>query len=110
MPAAHDTPFFDHAANYTGHEIQAPKPLHDPNDVVDTIVRLAIDPKDRDIVGGDGIVKVLMKKLAPGMQDRIAARQVHEMQMEDAPPAADSPNALRRPMPEGTEVSAGRRG
>jgi NAD(P)-dependent dehydrogenase (short-subunit alcohol dehydrogenase family) len=88
MPAAHDTPFFDHAANYTGHEIQAPKPLHDPNDVVDTIVRLAVDPKDRDI----------------------AAKQVHKMQMEDAPPAADSPNALRRPMREGTEVSAGRRG
>ena len=88
MPAAHDTPFFDHAANYTGHEIQAPQPLHDPNDVVDTIVRLAVDPKDRDI----------------------AAKQVHKMQMEDAPPAADSPNALRRPMREGTEVSAGRRG
>jgi len=110
MPAAHDTPFFDHAANYTGHEIQAPKPLHDPNDVVDTIVRLVRDPKDRDIVGGDGIVKVLMKKLAPGIQDKIAAQQVHKMQMQDAPPAADSPNALRRPMREGTEVSAGRRG
>ena len=52
------------------------------------LVRLAVDPKDRDI----------------------AAKQVHKMQMEDAPPAADSPNALRRPMREGTEVSAGRRG
>jgi len=30
LPTAHDTPFFDHAANYTGHEVQAPKPLHDP--------------------------------------------------------------------------------
>ncbi|MNC94716.1 short chain dehydrogenase [compost metagenome] len=78
--------------------------------MVDAIVRLVRDPKDRDIVGGDGIVKVLMKKLAPGIQDKIAAQQVHKMQMQDAPPAADSPNALRRPMREGTEVSAGRRG
>jgi len=77
MPAAHDTPFFDHAANYTGHEIQAPKPLHDPRDVVETIVRLAQDPKHRE--------------------------------MEKAPLAADSSNALRAPMREGTEVSAGRR-
>jgi short-subunit dehydrogenase len=34
MPTAHDTPFFDHAANYTGHEVQAPTPLHDPENVV----------------------------------------------------------------------------
>lgn len=88
MPAAHDTPFFDHAANYTGHEVQPPQPLHDPDDVVETIVRLALHPKDREI----------------------AAQHARNTQMEDAPPAADSPNALRAPMPEGTEVSAGRRG
>jgi NAD(P)-dependent dehydrogenase (short-subunit alcohol dehydrogenase family) len=77
MPAAHDTPFFEHAANYTGHEIQPPKPLHDPQDLVETLVRLARDPKDREIAGSY---------------------------------ASDSPNALRAPIPEGTEVSAGRRG
>lgn len=109
MPSAHDTPFFDHAANYTGHEVQAPTPLHDPYDVVETIVRLARDPKDREIVGGDGIVKVLMKKVMPGTQDKIAARSVHKMQMQTAPPAPDSPKALRRPIPEGTGVTAGRR-
>src|SRR5207237_2667667 len=46
MPTAHDTPFFDHAANYTGHEVQAPSPLHDPQNVVDAIVGLARNPKD----------------------------------------------------------------
>jgi short-subunit dehydrogenase len=110
MPTAHDTPFFDHAANYTGHEIQAPKPLHDPYDVVETIVRLAVNPEDKEIVGGDGIVKILMKKLAPAMQEKMGAKVMHKTQMEDAPPAADSPNALRQPMQKGTGVSAGRRG
>ena len=110
MPAAHDTPFFDHAANYTGHEVQAPKPLHDPYDVVATIVRLALDPKDREIVGADGIVKILMKKIAPQVQDKLGANVMHKTQMEKAPPAADSPNALRQPMQKGTGVSAGRRG
>jgi NAD(P)-dependent dehydrogenase (short-subunit alcohol dehydrogenase family) len=109
MPTAHDTPFFDHAANYTGHEIQAPRPLHDPYDVVETIVRLARDPQDREVVGADGIVKILMKKLAPQVADKMEAKVMHRTQMEKAPPAPDSPNALRAPMRAGTEVRAGRR-
>lgn len=96
LPAAHDTPFFDHAANYTGHEIRAPQPLHDPQEVVETIVRVAAQPKERGVTGPDGLVKVLTQKLAPDTR-------------EEAPPTADSPNALRAPMSEGTEVSAGRR-
>jgi short-subunit dehydrogenase len=108
MPTAHDTPFFDHAANYTGHVVQPPKPLNDPYDVVDAIVRLVHDPRDEEIVGGDGLAKVLMKKLVPEAQERAHARQMHETQMEKAPPAVDSPNALRAPTRTGTEVRAGR--
>lgn len=108
MPTAHDTPFFDHAANYTGHEVQAPAPLHDPDNVVAAIVRLAKNPKAKEIVGGDGVLKVLMKNLAPGVSERMAAKQMHATQMS-GPPAADSPGAVRAPMPDGTEVSAHRR-
>jgi short-subunit dehydrogenase len=109
MPSAHDTPFFDHAANYTGHAVEAPKPLHDPMDVVEALVRLARNPKDEEIVGADGVVKVLMKKVAPGVADKVAAHMLHKTQMEKPPPAADSPGAVRSPSPVGTEVSAGRR-
>ncbi|HEX2199991.1 MAG TPA: SDR family oxidoreductase [Burkholderiales bacterium] len=108
MPSAHDTPFFDHAANYTGHEVQAPKPLHDPENVVETLVRLARDPRDKEVVGKDGTVKILMKKLAPHAEERMAARYIHRLLMEKSPPAADSPGAVRTPMREGTGVSAGR--
>ena len=65
MPTAHDTPFFDHAANYTGHEVQAPPPLHDPQDVVDALVSLVENPKDSKIVGADGVVKILLKSWRP---------------------------------------------
>ena len=109
MPTAHDTPFFDHAANYTGREVQAPQPLHDPQEVVDTLVRLARDPRDREIVGSDGIVKVLLKKLMPGVEEKVAAKMMHRTQMVNAPPAPESPNALHEPMDVGTGVSAGRR-
>jgi NAD(P)-dependent dehydrogenase (short-subunit alcohol dehydrogenase family) len=110
MPTAHDTPFFDHAANYTGHEVQAPSPLHDPQDVVETLVRLAKDPEDKEIVGGDGVVKLLLKSLAPGLDEKMGAKQMHKTQMEKAPPGHDSPGAVQAPMSEGTGVSAGRRG
>jgi short-subunit dehydrogenase len=108
MPTAHDTPFFDHVANYTGHEVQAPAPLHDPHNVVETIMRLAVDPKDEKIVGADGIAKVILKNLAPDLQEKLAAMQIHRSQIEKAPPAPDSPGAVRAPTARGTEVSAGR--
>jgi short-subunit dehydrogenase len=108
LPTAHDTPFFDHAANYTGHEVEAPKPLHDPQDVVDAIVRLVRDPTDEEIVGADGVVKNLMHKLAPGLEEKLAGRMMHRTQIEKAPRAPDSPGAVRAPIPEGTEVRAGR--
>lgn len=109
MPTAHDTPFFDHAANYTGHEIEAPKPLHDPQNVVDALVGLVRNPKDQKIVGADGIAKIAMKSLAPGAAEKIAGKIMHKTQMEKAPPGPDSPGAVARPTPRGTEVKGGRR-
>jgi short-subunit dehydrogenase len=109
MPTAHDTPFFDHAANYTGHEVTPPKPLHDPENVVAAIVRIAADPEDKEIVGADGVAKLVMANLMPGVSEKVGARQMHKTQMEKPPPAGDSPGAVRAPMREGTEVSAGRR-
>ena len=108
MPTAHDTPFFDHAANYTGRQIEPPRPLHDPDAVVETLVRLAMGPENEEIVGADGIVKLLMKKVAPGVQEKATASYIHRTQMEKAPPAPDSSGAVRQPMREGTEVRAGR--
>jgi short-subunit dehydrogenase len=109
MPTAHDTPFFDHAANYTGHEVTAPAPLHDPQNVVETLVRLAADPRDQEIVGADGVIKILMKKIVPGLEEKLAAKQLHRTQMERPPAAGPSPGAVQAPIQQGTEVSAGRR-
>ena len=109
LPTAHDTPFFDHAANYTGHQIHAPEPLHDPQEVIDAIVSLAKDPKAKEIVGSDGVLKILMKKLAPGWSEKLGAKQMHKWQMEDAPPGADSPGAVRAPTSKGAGVRGGRK-
>ena len=109
LPTAHDTPFFDHAANYTGHEVQAPRPLHDPEGVIAQIVRLAQRPEKEKIVGGDGVVKLWMQRFAPSMAQRLGARAMHRTQIERAPRAPDSPGAVKRPTPIGTGIRAGRR-
>jgi hypothetical protein len=110
MPTAHDTPFFEHAANYTGRQFDLPKPLHDPQNVVAAIVDLAIDPQDEKIVGGDGIAKILMKRLIPGVEESVAGKQFHEtIYGEDTPAAPPHPGAVEKPMKKGAEVSAGER-
>jgi short-subunit dehydrogenase len=109
MPTAHDTPFFDHVANYTGREINPPKPLHDPQHVVETIVRLARDPEDKEIVGADGIVKFVMANVAAPVAEKMGAAFMQKTQMEKPGPAPDSAGAVRAPMREGTEVDVKRR-
>lgn len=109
MPTAHDTPFFEHAANYSGHEVTPPKPLHDPEHVAERIVRLAADPEDKEIVGADGVLKLVAARVMPAVSDRMGAKQMHRTQIENPPPAADSPGAVLDPMPEGTDVSGGHR-
>src|SRR4051794_10259501 len=108
MPTAHDTPFFEHAANYSDHEIIPPKPLHDPQHVVDTIVRVARKPEDKEIVGADGVVKLIAANLMPALSEKMGAAQMHRT-IEKAPPSGDSPGAVLAPVSEGTEVSAGNR-
>lgn len=108
LPTAHDTPFFDHVANYTGHATEAPKPLHDPQNVVDVLVGLVSNPKDQKIVGGDGIAKVLLKSLAPAAAEKLTAKVMHQTQFDKAPAGADTPGSVLRPTARGTEVKAGR--
>jgi short-subunit dehydrogenase len=108
MPTAHDTPFFEHAANYSDHEIIPPKPLHDPQHVVDRIVRVARKPEDKEIVGADGVVKLVAANLMPAVSEKMGAKQMHRT-IENAPPAGDSAGAVLEPVPEGTEVSGGNR-
>jgi short-subunit dehydrogenase len=110
LPTAHDTPFFDHTANYTGREVAPPTPLHDPQNVVDALVQLVRNPKDEEIVGADGLVKILMKKLAPGAEEKLAAKVMHRTQMKKPRPAPHTAGAVSTPMAVGSEVSAGRRG
>jgi NAD(P)-dependent dehydrogenase (short-subunit alcohol dehydrogenase family) len=57
MPTAGARASGDHAARYTRRE-PASAPLHDPQNMIDTLVALAVDPEGGKLVGADGVVKV----------------------------------------------------
>jgi short-subunit dehydrogenase len=109
MPTAHDTPFFDHAANYSGHETNPPRPLHDAEDVVETIVALARNPRDEKIVGSDGYMKFALAHLAQGLSEAMGGRFMRKFVLEEPPPAPSTSGSVHEPVAAGTGVSGGRR-
>jgi short-subunit dehydrogenase len=54
MPATTDTPFFGHAANYSGRGLQAMPPVYPPELVAKLIVRAAAKPQPEIVVGAAG--------------------------------------------------------
>ena len=54
MPATIDTPFFQHAGNYTGRATRAMPPVYPVEKVANTIVRLADKPRRETFVGASG--------------------------------------------------------
>jgi len=107
MPTSMDTPFFQHAANYTGHETQPIPPVYDAQDTIDTIVRMAIDPEDEVSVGTAGKISTFMHHLMPGIVESMMARQTRKAEFDKAPAARPKSGSVREPDPSGEEVSGG---
>jgi short-subunit dehydrogenase len=109
MPMAMDTPFYDHAANYTGHEAVPVPPLYDPQKVIDTIVELITEPEDEVVVGGAGKIVTALHGLMPTVVEHALGKITHREQIEKADPAPATRGSVHDPIPEGTTVHGGRR-
>ncbi|MFD2767334.1 SDR family oxidoreductase [Micromonospora eburnea] len=72
LPAAVDTPFFRRAANRTGRELAPPPPVHPPEVVAETIVRLLRRPRREAYAGGRARLLGLQWRLAPALVERVA--------------------------------------
>ncbi len=107
MPTTFDTPFFEHAARYTGKESVPVSSPYDPKDVVDTIVQVAANPQDEVIVGTSAHFINVAHHLFPGLIESIVARQAHKTEIEKAPPGKESSGSLHEPMATGTDVRGG---
>jgi short-subunit dehydrogenase len=103
-PTSTDTPFFEHAANFSGHEFIPTPPVYAPEEVIDVIVRLATEPTHEVAVGSAAKMAILAHNLAPGLTEARMAKETHQNLMEKAPLACETEGSLIEPLLTGTGV------
>jgi short-subunit dehydrogenase len=105
MPWAVDTPWWTHAANYTGH---APRmaAMDDPQIVVDAIVEACTDPKEKQPVGVKARIANASHQLFPGLTERLSAKTA-QSEVAKASPVPHTTGSIYEPMTEGTTVDGG---
>lgn len=106
LPEAVDTPIFDHAANYTGHEITALPPAVAPRRAVRTIVDTLESPRPEQIVGIAGRFMAWGEALAPGLYERVAHR-FFDMIALRPDPVPDSHGNVFCPMSGNNQIGGG---
>lgn len=108
LPWAVDTPFWDRTGNYSG---GTPRmyTVDGPQETVEAIVRVAVQPTKELAVGWKAQGAVLGHRLWPGLAERVAADIVHRAQIETAPPAPATAGSLHEPIAAGTTVEGGAR-
>lgn len=106
LPGPVDTPFWQHAANFSGRAIKVPAPPSPPEDVADALVGLALRPRREVGVGAPAWLVELGMAVAQGPTERAFGRQMRKGLFADRP-SDRTEGAVMRPMPEGTRASGG---
>lgn len=97
LPWAIDTPFFNHAANYSGGTLRTIAP-DDPKKVVNAIVWVSLYPYEEVAVGWKASGAYAAHRIAPDISETVAGSLSHKVQMQDAPPAAPTSGNLHQPV------------
>lgn len=105
MPWAVDTPFFTHAANYSGHAFQMAA-MDDPKVVIDAIVSGCLTPQEEFSAGWKAKAANVSHHLLPDTTEAMSAHMSHN-EVRKAPPVPPSSGALHRPMAAGATVDGG---
>lgn len=92
LPAAIDTPLFQHSGNYTGRAIRPPRPVYEVEKVAAAIVRCAEHPQAEVTVGAAGSAMIALRLLSPALFERLAARQVESEHFLERPEPANPGN------------------
>jgi NADP-dependent 3-hydroxy acid dehydrogenase YdfG len=77
VPATVDTPLFQHAANYTGREIVAMRPIYGANRVARAIVGLAEHPRREAVIGLAPRLMTLFDRVLPWIFERVMSALVN---------------------------------
>ncbi|MDQ0734446.1 SDR family oxidoreductase [Arthrobacter agilis] len=97
LPPTIDTPFFHHAANYTGRRVVAMPPVYSADRVAKTILGVVEKPVREIAVGRIGRSMVRQHRLMPGQVEKGMAHQVEHGQLSRTEPAEDSTGNLYGP-------------
>ncbi len=105
-PWAADTPFWRHAANYTG-GTPSMAALDDPQKIVNAVLRKSLRPRREVPVGWKAHTVWMLHRHFPRLTERISANVAHRYQINAGPAVPDTVGAIYNPMPVGTGVDDG---
>jgi NAD(P)-dependent dehydrogenase (short-subunit alcohol dehydrogenase family) len=106
LPSVIDTPFFQHAANFSGRTVRAAPPVYTAEEVAETVLDLAERPQDEVIVGGFGKLAAAQKQLAPHLTSWMTGRLLHRGFLSDRP-SGESTGGLFEPSQDNMAVDGG---
>ena len=85
-PAGINTPYPEHARNYTDNRLTLPPPVYEPEEVAKAILHAATHQKRDIIVGGGGMLMSATNKYAPRLMDMANETFMTDQQLLDEPP------------------------
>jgi short-subunit dehydrogenase len=106
MPWAADTPWWPHAANYSGGTPRMAA-MDGPEKVVNAIVWVSLHPREELSVGWKAKASYASHQIFPDLTERMSANIAHKYQIETAPPAPPTSGTLHEPMQSGQGVEGG---
>jgi short-subunit dehydrogenase len=95
LPAAIDTPLFQHGANFTGRAVKPIPPIYSAETVADALFQLVRHPQREIIVGGSAKLGLTMHAIAPALTEKVFAKQVAQRHFEDRPAPHSEGNLFR---------------
>ncbi len=105
MPWAVDTPWWTHAANYTGHQPRMAA-MDDPGIVVNAIIKACTHPKEEMPVGPKARASNWSHHLFGDLTERTTA-SIAKREVDQAGPLAPTSGSIYEPMQEGGGVEGG---
>ncbi|WP_227006310.1 SDR family NAD(P)-dependent oxidoreductase [Rufibacter latericius] len=105
-PWAVDTPFWGHAANYSGKTPRMAM-MDPPSKVVNSTIRATLRGRNERPVGWKAKAAWMSHRYFPRLTERISANVIHKSQMKNGLPNPPTPGSVHEPMSSGRGVDDG---
>ncbi|MEW1904648.1 SDR family NAD(P)-dependent oxidoreductase [Streptomyces sp. NPDC086147] len=108
LPTGVDTPFFQHAANRTGRRVRSLPAVATPERVAAAVVRAAVRPRRRVVVGPGARLLPITHALAPSLVRSVIQRRTEKTYFGAPGTAPETDGILHEPSGDTAAVSGGR--